>query len=296
MAQEKPIEYHIEKIKELHAKKVKDPYNEKIDKELYTQLSQWEKKLSKIACRPNNEQTPWTVEELRKGKPGKKGVNGKPDTKDEILNWSVITMPLKKDSGYLESGDYMTVYKGGGVEGIVRVVIERKGGIEGKGGPHDLYASIGAENRINLYEEAERVSIDPRFDDIIMIAECSQADLNRYVPIFNGKLRNYNHIKMSNETQDATIAGLYIRGMPVWFAGSREKAIKAYRNIVRQWIMKNYVKILKLDGKLDGEIPPSPDALRARLSVLNTEIKEIKAQLKNIKSGCVTPLKKEATT
>jgi hypothetical protein len=275
MAKPQPIEYHVEKIKELHAMKIQYPDSETIDKLLYSQLSQWEYKLQKIAYRPNNEKTPWKEEELRLGKRGR---NGEPD---EILNWIVQDMPLMTDTGLRQAGDYCTYYKGGGVEGYVGVLIERKGGKEGKSGAHDLYHSIGVDNRQNLYEEGERAYIDPRFTLIVVLAECSLKDLDEFTPLFIGNQRNRNHVSLSVETRDATIAGLYIRGMPVLFAGSRTKAVTMYRNLVRQWLMKNYEKVLGLEENPHR----TPDALRARLAVLKAESRAIKEELANRKNA-----------
>jgi hypothetical protein len=61
-----------------------------------------------------------------------------------------------------------------------------------------------------------------------------------------GKPAVYQAKGASDESKIATIAKLFTKRTPVSWCDSRENAIKLYRQLIRQWCIENYDKILKL--------------------------------------------------
>jgi hypothetical protein len=242
----KTIKDYEAEIKALHTQ-IKDyPDLESLQNQLYNRLSSWEKLIEKIVFKPGNEQHPWTEEEFNKGL--------------ESPKFQVRKMPTKKESHIAQTGDYYCYAKCGSRELIVPILIERKGGKDGKSGPHDIYGTLSNEkNRTNLYEEIQRFREDGRFEQMFLIAECSYEDFMKYVPAFKGKGRNVDHVAVSVGTRQATVAGLYLRGCTVIFAGTRARAVQMYKDLIRQWLMKNYATVLhikedvKEPDKLVGE-------------------------------------------
>jgi hypothetical protein len=209
----------------------------------YSQLSNWAKLVSLTIFQSPQEWYPWTEAEL---------------------GYPVLPMAKKKETKKIhipaQTGDYIAFYKTPSSEGWIPFVIERKGGKDGKSGPHDLYGTISNKvNRTNIYEEIDRFKDDARFEAMYLIAECTYKELLEYVPAFSGRdekgrpKRNTNHICLSVETREATIAGLYIRGCTVIFAGTRSKAIKMYKDLMRMWLMKNWKRVLFSESKLIAE-------------------------------------------
>ena len=251
MAQEKPIEYHIEKIEEFHNMKLDYPDSETIERKLYDQLSQWEYKHDRTYYISGQEQYPWTAEKL-----GHKTDNMLTVAEvDKYFTKRFMANPYKlnifdgfeRDDIQPQAGDYQCHYEGPGYHGWIPVVVERKGGKEGQSGPEDLYGSLSnIDNRRNIYEEIDRIKMDKRFFYRYLIAECTYDQYMKYVPLFKGRGRNVDHISVSAETRQATIASLEIRGIHVIWAGTRAMATQMYKHLNRQWMMKNYVRILGL--------------------------------------------------
>jgi hypothetical protein len=253
MASEKPLEYHIEKIKELHKAKLEYPDSETIERKLYDQLSQWEYKLQKIYFVSGQEKYPWSAEKL--GNPTKPMLTLVEMNQYFSKKWLSANRDkpnlfegFKKDEIQPQCGDYQGHIVVNGKVIWIPVVVERKGGKEGKSGADDLYSSTSSpENRKNLYEEIERMNKDKRFLYRYLITECSFKEYMDFAPLYNGKQRNVNHFSLSAETKRATIASIEIRGCHVVWAGSRLRAVQMYTDLIRQWIMKNYVTLLHLD-------------------------------------------------
>jgi hypothetical protein len=200
------------------------PDNETLQSKLANQVSSWAKLLDITIFAAQNEQLPWT---------------------ENDLSYPVRPMLLKDKSGIQQVGDYQAYYQGPGYTGWVGVLAERKGGIKGC---EDLYSTLmNAENCARFYREIKRFREDPRFSLMVVIAECSLNDFLLYSPAFTGKERNINHIGANVEARRGKIASLYTRGVPVIFAGTRKNAIELYRGLIRQWLRQNYVSILKLD-------------------------------------------------
>jgi hypothetical protein len=288
MASEKPIEYHIEKIKEFHKAKLEYPDSETIERKLYEQLSQWEYKLKKKYIVSGQENYPWGEDKLGHQTEAmltltetdryfsKKWLAGHRDK----IN---LFEGFEREDIQPQCGDYQGYIVVNGKVIWIPIVVERKGGKEGKSGADDLYGSTSSpENRRNLYEEIERMKLDKRFSYRYLIAECSFKDYMDFAPLFNGKQRNVNHFSLSPETKRATIAGLEIRGLHVIWAGTRAKAIQMYIDLNRQWIMKNYVKILGLDVEPYNDLKSLRDKLdyhKACIKGLDASIRSIEKQM-----------------
>lgn len=235
MGKVKTIEQYANEIKELYPLLLLEyPDSDTLQKSIKQKVGAWEKLLDITIFQAQQER------------------------KEEHLGWSekdlgypVKTMPLKSQGNHKQVGDYQVRYSGGGVAGWVGILVERKGG---KKGMEDLYGTlINADNCARFYREIETFQADERFSLMVVIAECTLTDFLLYVPAFSGNKRNYDHVGASVESRRAKINSLYIRGVPVLFAGTRTMAIEMYRGLIRQWILRNYVSILKL-GMQIGDI------------------------------------------
>ncbi|MDD3077395.1 MAG: hypothetical protein PHE44_12720, partial [Proteiniphilum sp.] len=143
-----------------------------------------------------NEQKPWTQKEL---------------------GYQIRPMLLKEDCGVQQVGDYQAYYSGHGIAGWVGLLAERKGGNKGC---EDLYSTLmNAENCARFYREIDRYNADPRFSQMVVIAECTFEQFLLYRPPFIGKKRNTKHIGASVAARRGKIASLHARGVPVVFCG-----------------------------------------------------------------------------
>lgn len=223
---------YADEIKALYSQLQEYPDSETLPKKIKQKVGAWEKLLDITIFQAQQER------------------------KEDHLGWSekdlgypVKPMILKSRENNKQVGDYQARYSGGGVAGWVGVLVERKGG---KKGAEDLYGTlINADNCSRFYREIDTFQADHRFTQMVVIAECTLTEFLLYVPTFNGNKRNYDHIGASVESRRAKINSLYIRGVPVLFAGTRTTAIEMYKGLIRQWILKNYVSILKLEVVLD---------------------------------------------
>jgi len=241
----------IKKYAELQA----DPTNETLQNQLNYLAGKLEENTKKTIIRANNEGNPWEETELK---------------------MTIRSMPTKAESGKYQTADYICYYEVAGHSGYCGLLVERKGGDKKKGGPQDIYGTLMVqENCARFYREIERFKKDKRFNQMVVIAECSYEQFLLYSPPFIGKERNSEHIGASAEARRGKIASLYARGVPVVFAGTRYNAIETYKALVRQWIIKNYDTILGLNT-----VPYNDEAfLKERLARLEVEIQATKAAL-----------------
>jgi hypothetical protein len=230
---------YAEEIKALYQEVLAHPEDEKLKESLNRKVGYWEKLLDITIFQAQNEQLGWSEKELC---------------------YPVRPMLLKGKETAYQVADYQAYYSSHGCSGYVGILVERKGG---KGGAEDIYSTlINSDNCSRFYREIDRFREDPRFTQMVVIAECSFEAFLLYKPPFIGKQRNTEHIGASVEARRAKIASLQIRGISVIFCGTRHNAIATYRQLIRQWILKNYVSILSLDSQ------PYDDkaALTARLA------------------------------
>lgn len=249
MGAKKTIDDYIQGIREKHSMLKAYPTSKKLQLEypeiaslknkLDTQVRGWIKNLDITIFVAQNEKLDWKPDEFYTGSPSDLKLNFRP-------------MLLKSKSGYDQVGDYQAYYSGGGVSGWIPILAERKGGVknreEDKTGSEDLYGSLMDQERCErLYNEIIRFNADDRFTQMIIITECTLSQFLLYTPLFNGKSRNINHIGASPESRGGKIDSLFIRGVPVLFAGTRTLAIKRYKGLLKAWLRLNYASILKLD-------------------------------------------------
>lgn len=219
---------------------------------LNRRVSSFVKLLDITIFQAQNEQTPWTPDEL---------------------GYSIRPMLLKDKSGLQQVGDYQAYYSMPGRAGWVGILAERKGG---KKGCEDLYSTLmNSENCARFYREIDRFQEDPRFTQMVVIAECSFEQFLLYQPPFVGKVRNTQHIGASVEARRGKIASLYARGVPVIFAGTRKNAIEVYKALIRQWLIKNYVSMLGLDKGPYDDV----EHLKNKKAMLEAELLAVNSSL-----------------
>ena len=206
------------------------PDYESTNAQLSRQKTAWVKKLDFNVRVAQNEQQPWTDEEL-----------------------GLVTIPMEKKaaSGYNQTGDYIfeilnddqSITTGG-------LCVERKGATRENGRMVgcDLYSSFAKkDNRRRFEAEFKRYQNDPRFNLFVLIAECSYGEYLSFKPAFNGKNYNKTNFGMNVAARRATIAKLIAMGIDVHFAGNRQAAVELYSDLVRQWCRTNYERILNIE-------------------------------------------------
>ena len=111
-----------------------------------------------------NEQKPWTPEEL---------------------GYQVRPMLLKRRLWSSAGRRLSSVLFGAWYSRMGRTVVERKGGEKGC---EDLYSTLmNSENCARFYREIGRYNEDPRFSQMVVIAECTFEQFLLYRPPFIGK-------------------------------------------------------------------------------------------------------------
>ena len=210
------FDYESDIIK-YHEALVDYPDNVTLQNKINYRLGKWVNLLDIIVFRANNEQLPWKEDEI--------GLKIKP-------------MANKKTSGFYNVADYQFFIQNYNCFG--GLIIERKT-------TEDFYSTMmRSENRRRLYRELSRYEADSRFSQMIIMVEGTMQDFLKYAPKFTGKIYNKNHVGANVESRRATIAGLYARGIPILWCGSREQAVKIYPQLVKQWIVKHYDELIEI--------------------------------------------------
>lgn len=182
-----------------------DPANvDEYQNKLNYRVSKWIDLSDVLVFRANNEQTPWTEQEI---------------------GFTVVPMPTKQECSFDQVADYQYAidcqlpYE----KCFGPLVVERKS-------KQDLYGTLFG-NRDRFYREIERFERDPRFDQMIIIVESNFTEWLNYNP---------SPESAGIPQKLASIASLQARNIPVYFAGSACLAAKLYQHCVRQNIMKNW--------------------------------------------------------
>ena len=218
MAKIKTIQDYEYEIRMLYVRR-DDPY---VAKTLPNKIKSWADLVDVKIFAANNEQKPFRSEEI---------------------GYPIFPMPTKKECGFQQVGDYQAYYKYGLDEKWGTVLIERKG--------DDLYNTLmNTEGRERFYREIERFRNDPRFKQMIILTDWSMNDFMTFIPPFCGGKRNTNRIGANVNSRYGTLASLFVRGVPVLFAGSRDRAAKVFHRLVKQDIVKNYEYYLELNNKI----------------------------------------------
>lgn len=223
MTRKTRVDYESE-ITNLH-KQIKDySDSETLQKQLNHRIGKWQKLLPITVLVANNERKPWTSSEL---------------------GLECAGMPLKSKTGYNQIGDYMfeiepeiqtsDVFTGG-------LVVERKE-------VSDLYSTLmNSQNRARFNREIEKYRQDNRLNQMVVMVESTLEEFLSFTPSFNGRqFIKYPKPGASPASRMATIASLYAKGIPIIWCGSRAQAVKLYPQLVRQWCIKNYDKVISME-------------------------------------------------
>lgn len=215
----KTILNYYDDIKSLHPATTEDE-----QKKLDRKISEFVKRLDITVFVASNEQLPYS---------------------EKDLGFNVQPMILKDVNGFRQVGDLQAYYSSQVCEGWVGLLVERKGG---KKGCEDLYGTLmSSDNCSRFYREIDRFQSDPRFNQMVVLAECTFEQFLLYNPPFLGSKRNTGHVGANVEARRGKITSLYARGVPVLFCGSRHNAIETYKSLIRQWLIKNYAAVLGLE-------------------------------------------------
>lgn len=210
------IKHYEDEIKKYN-QEIKDyPDSTTLQNKLNYRLSKWVSMLDIIVMAANNEQKPYSSEEL--------GMKVKP-------------MYTKAISGFDQVADYQFFIQGS-INKWGGLLMERKE-------TSDLYSTLmNRESRERFYRELLRYDLDERFSQMIIMVEGTMQEFISYAPKFTGKTYNKNHIGANVASRRATIAGIYARGIPILWCGSREQSVKLYPQLVKQWIVKHYDELI----------------------------------------------------
>jgi len=188
---------------------------EKVRGQLKRRLDKWIEFLTITVQVPRNEQKPWTTREI-----------GLPTE----------TMPLKKESGFDQTGDYSLHVTGEGIDFTGGLVVERKS-------IGDMHNTIhDNDNRARLFREIKRFHEDPRLKTFIIFAECDFLNLLKYHPPTD-KMKQPAWKRQ--ERIRAKLASFVARNIPVYWCGNRKTAAKFLKKCAEQWVKKNYALILE---------------------------------------------------
>lgn len=209
-----------QEIKELHQciREYDDPeVIARLQNRLRGQLNGWYKTLDIHVFVANNEQLPWSEEEI--------GIQTR-------------AMLPKKDLGFQQTGDYIFFVNGPKPfdQCFAGLVVERKT-------CQDLYGTLmNKDHRERLYREISRFESNPRFNQFRIFAECDIMEFLNYRPPTAPDDR-----PLINEKIGA-IASLSARGAPIFFCGSRKAAAKMYKSMVKQWTIRNFERVIGIGG------------------------------------------------
>ena len=210
------IKHYEDEIQKYHHELQDYPDSTTLQNKLNYRLSKWVSMLDIIVMAANNEQKPYSSEEL--------GMVVKP-------------MYTKDVSGFKQVGDYQ-FFIGDDVNQWGGLLVERKE-------TSDFYGTMmNRDSRERFYREISSYEMDTRFSQMIIMVEGTMQEFLSYAPKFTGKIYNKNHIGANVESRRATIAGLYARGIPILWCSSRDQAVKIYPQLVKQWVVKHYDELI----------------------------------------------------
>lgn len=218
-------------IAALHRQLLVSPDSDVIKKKIAYRVKMWMTFLDVRVYVANNEQRAWT---------------------SEMIGFPTESMPTKKDSGYDQVGDYVGVIKSPGGAGkydggkYISILIERKS-------VDDLYNTLIAEdNRKRFYREIDRFNADERFDKMLIMVEGAISDFLLYQPEFDGGEFDYKRRfdtkknDIINEKKMTVLADMAVAGVPVIFCDNATIAATLYGRIIREYIRKDYARIIGL--------------------------------------------------
>lgn len=229
-------------------------------------LNAWYDLLDITVFIASNEQTPWSAEEL--------GMKTRP-----MLLKKDIGHDQVGDYQFLVNGPGKLVDRFGGLL-VERKGCTRKNGVITS---CDLHGTLMSDHRDRFYREIDRFEKDGRFEKMIIITECSLEEFLNFLPerpqickfcqsyhpsnkeigycppagkivklkdgkdciYYDEKLRTPAQIEGMKNAKRETINSLFVRkGVPVYFAGSRQESARVYAGLVRQWVIGNYDRVI----------------------------------------------------
>ena len=186
-------------------------------------LRKWVDKLDIIIHVAKNEGRPWT---------------------EDMLGYPTMDMPLKKDTGYNQTGDYhmyINTY-----DKYVGIIGERKS-------ISDMFGTT-TTGRDRFIREIERYKIDPRFSVFVVFVEGSRDEYMRFRPVFKGKRFDRKAAAVAHkgvphmvDAKHGGILALFADGVAVSFAETRADAAKDFIHTCQIWCRHNYMDILDIN-------------------------------------------------
>ena len=198
---------------------------------------------------------------------------------EEELQLPVRPMPLKKDNGYQQVGDYQFKVK----NTWGSFIVERKSTMDLYGTLFSFNSKTKEKQRERLYREIERSYADERYNQFIIMVEGSREEFLRYVPprkackhcvayvknpgenkhigickdtkqivkefdschVFYDVLEKEERAARIINAKKATINALNVRpSVQVIFCGSRADMVEQFRDMIRQYCLQNWKFIL----------------------------------------------------
>lgn len=208
------------------------PTMKQVESMLYVRKNQWIKHLDIEVLVANNEQKPWSEDEI--------GLPTAPmPTLKEMHKCGIESIG--------QACDYAVR-----VDGIMlRFGVERKS-------MSDYYSTLmgrhadGTMQRARLYREFDRAKV--MFDVVYIFVEGTEKEFLVHKPIRSKmKSETWEEFNARNaspgasiESRLATVRGIQARGVHVVYHESRADAAKALRDMSRAWLLVHYVEVLGL--------------------------------------------------
>ena len=208
------------------------PTRKQVESMLYTRKNEWIKHLDIEVFVANNEQKPWSADEI-----------------------GLPTTPMPKLKELHEMGiesvgqacDYAVRVDGT----LLRFGVERKS-------INDFYSTLmgrhadGTMQRARLYREFDRAKV--MFDSVFIFVEGTEKEFLVYKPIRTKmKKESWDDFNKRNkspgasvESRLATVRGIQARGVHVVYHPTRADAAKGLRDMVRGWLLVHYAEVLGL--------------------------------------------------
>lgn len=208
------------------------PTRKQVESMLYTRKNEWIKHLDIDVLVANNEQKPWSADEI-----------GLPTTPMPTLK-ELHEMGIESVG---QACDYAVRVDGK----LLRFGVERKS-------MSDFYSTLmgrhddGTMQRARLYREFERAKV--MFDVVYIFVEGTEKEFLVHKPIRSKmKSETWEEFNARNaspgasiESRLATVRGIQARGVHVVYNARREDAAKALRDMARAWLLVHYVEVLGL--------------------------------------------------
>lgn len=288
MACKKTIQAYESEIKELHMALKEYPDNEIIQSKLNNRVGSWAKLINITIFAAQNEQLPWGQEDL---------------------GYPVRPMLLKEKSGIQQVGDYQAFVDS--LKIWYPVLVERKTLNDLYGTlideerrarfyrEFDRFLEDDRFTEFRLYAECSRLEFmaySPPWPRVCKYcAHCQKVQRKptywccvsnadepdaQVQPVdtcssYRKKIRTDADVRKLIKKKRTILARLEAKGVHVCWMGSRKEATLAYQIDLRQWVVENYVTLLKLDEKPYDDIRH----LQTKKAILEAELQAVNHSL-----------------